>query len=203
MPALATTADGAYIYLALEDASGYPVIARCSRDDLSAFVAAYAPGAGSAGNVAAVPANADQMLFYGNFGSGVQVVSHVVSTGAETNISPSGLSTKVVNGLAVNPSDPNEIIVTVNTDQDILSTIDGGATWGTENGAVAFDPTALAVLWQSAEEYHIVYTAGQITSAAELRYSPNTGNTLLDATGANLAAADQVVGLEAGYAVAA
>lgn len=202
MPAITTTADGAYIYLALEQ-SGYPVIVRCTRDDPSTFESVYAPGAGTAGNVATVSGNPDLMLFYGNFGSGVQVVSHVPSTGAETNISPTGLTTQVVNALAVNPSDASEIIVSVNTDQDLLQTVDGGSNWITQNAAVAFDPTALAVLWQSADEYHVLYTAGQISSAAELRYSPNTGNTLLDATGAALGAADQVAGLEACYAVAA
>lgn len=205
MAAITTTADGEYIYLALES-GGNPVIVRCSRDDLSTFTLAYAPGSGSAANVAQVPGNADRMLFYGNFGSGVQVVSHVVSTGAETNISPTGLTTKVVNGLCVNPSDPNEIIVTVNTDFDLLQTTDGGATWETQNAAVGFDPAALAVLWQDEAEYHIVYLAGEIGGfyPPALRYSPNGGNTLQDITGPTLGGlALQEVGIEAVYAIAA
>lgn len=202
MSAIATSADGNYIYLALEDA-GNQVIVRCTRDDLATWAAVYAPGAGTAANVATVPGNPVMMLFYGHFGSGAQVISHVVSTGAETNISPAGLAAKVVNGLAVNPSDAAEIIITVNTDYDLLRTLDGGTTWETLNGVVGFDPTSLAALWQSEAEYHILYLAGQVAGSAALRYSPNTGEQLSDTTGAALAAASQVVGVEACYALAA
>lgn len=202
MSAIATTADGNYIYLALED-GGNQVIVRCPRADLTTFEAVYAPGSGTAANVATVAANPDSMLFYGHFGSGVQVVSHVVSTGVETNISPAGLADKVVNGLAVNPSDAAEIIITINTDYDLLGTIDGGATWETLNGVLGLDATALAALWQSEAEYHVLYLAGQVTGAAALRYSPNTGEKLSNITGAALAAASQVVGVEACYALAA
>lgn len=202
MAAGITTTDGAYIYMALENASGQPVIVRCAVDNLAAFTAVYAPGAGTAGNVINVPSNPDLMLFYGNFGSGVQVVRHVVSTGVETNISPTGLTTKVVNCLAVNPSNADEIIITVNTDQDLLWTDDGGVAWVTLNAALGFSATGLAVHWQSEEEYHIIYVAGQVTGVSALRYSPNTGDTLSDFTGATLNATADVSGLELGYATA-
>jgi hypothetical protein len=199
MSAITVSADGNYIFLALENASGQPVIARCAHADLSAWTAAYNPAAGTAANVAQVPGNADLMLFYGNFGSGVQVILHTVSSGANTNISPTGLTTKVVNGLAVNPSNADEIIITINTDQDLLRTIDAGANWVSLNAALGFNATALAVVWQAEIEKHRVYAAGQVTGAANLLYSPNSGTYFSNITGANLVAATNVAGLEVGY----
>ena len=67
MSAIATSAEGAYIFLALEDGSGFPVIVRALRSDLSTWSSAYSPGAGSAANGASVPPNSDKMLFYGYF----------------------------------------------------------------------------------------------------------------------------------------
>lgn len=150
MSSITTSADGAYIYLALENASGFPVIVRAGRDDLSTWTSVYAPGAGSAANVASVPSNSDKMLFYGYFGTGVQVLSHTISTAAEVNISPTGLTTKIVNALAVNPSDPNEIIIAVGTDQDLLRTINLGTAWTTLYAILGVNATGLAVRWSQA-----------------------------------------------------
>jgi hypothetical protein len=200
MSAIATSADGEYLFMACEDAStGFPVIVREARDTPGTFTAAYSPGAGAAANVAQVLGNPDQMLFYGNFGTDVVVIRHTVSTGANEDISPASLGAKVVNGLAVNPANADEIIITVNTDQDLLHTDDAGANWETYNAALGFDATALVVLWQVEAEYHLIYAAGQVTGAARLLYSPNNGAYLSNITGANLVAAANVVGLEAGY----
>lgn len=94
MASMCTNADGNYIFMALEDGSGFQIIAKASRSDLMTWEAVYSPGAGTAANVLPVPSNPDLMLFYGNFGSGVQVVKHTISTITNTNISPSGLTTK-------------------------------------------------------------------------------------------------------------
>lgn len=195
MAAIAVSQDGEAIFLALEDGSGYPVVAKCSRDDLATFTSVYAPGAGTACNVLATP-DPDVMYFYGNFGSGVQVVKHVVSTGAETNISPSGLTTKVVNALAVNPGDVNELWATVNTDQDLLHTIDSGTTWETLNNALGVNPTALLVLSTGTGEPPVIYVAGNDGADTLLLYSANGGTSFSDVAGANLAAVANIVGLE-------
>ncbi|GIK36576.1 MAG: hypothetical protein BroJett011_04090 [Chloroflexota bacterium] len=196
MAAIATSADGGYVFLALENESGQPIIVKASRDDLSAFSPAYNPAAGTAGNVASVQANADQMLFYGNFGSGVQVVLHTVSTGANTNISPGGLTTLVANCLAVNPSDPDEIWITVNNgaSSSLRRTLDAGATWEIM-AALGFEPTALAITWQSDYSLDRVVVAGH-TTTTELRYSPNEGAALADYAGAGLGAAANIVGVQ-------
>jgi hypothetical protein len=202
MASIAATADGAYVYMALENDSAQPVIVRAARPDnagdVMTFEEAYAPAAGTAGNVCQVPGNPDLMLFYGNFGSGVQVVLHTVSTGAEANISPAGLTTKVVNAAAVDPNDSDHIIICVNTDQDLLETRDAGTAWTTLNSALGFDTTALAVFWQTFPEYDIIYAVGQVTAAALLKYSPNSGASLSDITGGTMSTPD-VSSLELGY----
>lgn len=197
MAALAISADGEHIFVALEDGGGLPVILTATRSDLSTWVEAYAPGAGSAANVASVPSDADRMLFYGNFGNGVQVVSHVISASVETNISPTGLTTKVVNTLQVDPSEPLTIQITVSTDQDFLATYDGGTVWVTLNAALGFDATAQLALWAGSYDYDRSFLGGAVTGAAALRYSPNEGASLSDTTGAALdAAAVNIIGLE-------
>jgi hypothetical protein len=197
MASLATTSDGAYIYVALEDAAGLPVILRAARADLATWEIAYAPGAGSAANVAAVPSSADQMLFFGNFGTDVTVVSHVVSTAAETDISPASLGAKVVNTLQVDPSEALTIQVTVSTDQDFLATYDGGDNWTSLNAALGFDATAQLAFWAGDYDYDRSFLGGAISALSELRYTPNEGASLSDITGAGLGAAGTgVVGLE-------
>ena len=69
MSAIAVSADGNNIFLALENGLGQPVFAKTTRSDLSTWTTAFAPGDGTAANVASDPANIDQMYFYGNFGN--------------------------------------------------------------------------------------------------------------------------------------
>lgn len=193
MPAIATSSDGAYIFLALENASGFPVFLRAERDNLATWTSVYAPGVGTSANVASVPGNSDKMLFYGYFGSGVQVLSHTISTGAEVNISPTGLTTKIVNALAVNPSDPNEIIIAVGTDQDLLRTIDLGANWTSLYATLAFNATGLAVRWDDPDR---AFVAGYDGADVDLLYSPNAGAFFSDESGAALKAALNVTNIE-------
>ena len=197
MAAIAVSADGDNIYLALENASAQPVIVRATRPDTPgdpvSFIAAYNPGAGSAANVASVPGNPDKMLFYGYFGSGVQVVSHTISTGAEINISPAGLTTKVVNCLVSNPSDPNELAITVNTDQDLLHSTNLGTAWATLYATLAFNPTGLAMRWDDPDR---AFVAGYDGADVDLLYTPNQGDTFADVSGAALKAALNVTNVE-------
>lgn len=195
MSAIAVSQDGAAVFLALEDGSGNSVVVKCERDDLTTFTAAYAPGAGTAANVMAT-GDPEIMFFYGNFGSGIQVVEHVISTGVNTNISPSGLTTKVVNALAVNPSNASEIWVTVNTNQDLLGTIDGGATWDTLNAALGINPTALLVFWAGDYDDSRGFIGGTVAGVTELLYTPNEGGSYGDYAGAALDGAAAIVGLE-------
>jgi hypothetical protein len=197
MPAIATSADGAYVFLALENSSsGFPVVVKAARTDLATWAAAYEPGAGTAANVAMVPSNPDLMLFYGNFGSGVQVVRHTISTGANENISPAGLTTKIINSLAVNPSDAEEMWATVDTDQDLIHTLDGGSNWETLDGSLGLNATALAVLWSGAYVLDRGFIAGDNGTDLDLLYTPNEGASKADQAGATLGAAAGICSLE-------
>ena len=200
MPAIATTADGAYIYMALQDDDGFQVIVSAGRpasaDDAMSFAAVYAPGAGTAGNVATVPSDADKMLFYGYFGSGIQVLMHTVSTGAEVNISPAGLTTKVVNSLQVNPSNADEILITVDTNQDLLLTVDGGTIWTTLNAALSTNPTAMKTFWSGDYGPGMAYIAGNTGAAELLLWTPNDGSEVADIAGATLGAVTNIIGVE-------
>ena len=201
MAAIATTADGEYIYLALDlVSSGTPLILRCSRSSLATFTVVFLPVAGTACNILPDPSDPDRMLFYGNFAPDITVVSHVVSTDAETNISPPGLGANEVNCLAVDPNNPLEIWATVTGTQDLLRTIDGGANWTTLDNALGFDPTAMAILFGSETEYHIGYIAGDNLTDLDLLYTANEGAAFRDYAGAALGAETNICGVEIGLA---
>jgi len=198
MSAIAISSDGAVVFLALQNvATGDQIIAKASRGDLSAWSAAYSPGDGTSANVVMVPHDIDKMLFYGNFGTNVVVLSHTISTVANADISPVSLAAKVVNTIQSNPGDANEIVATVDTDQDMLRTGDLGATaWDVWEAALSFDATALWLLWSGLFYPHRFFAAGYDGANNDLLYSPNEGSSNSDFAGASLAAAGKITGVE-------
>lgn len=193
MPAIAITSDGKYIYLALENLSGVPIIVRCQQDDLATFEAAYQPGAGSAANVRQVPSNPNRMLFYGNFGSNVEVIEHTPSSGVNSDISPPSLGSNVVNGLDVNPNNENEILITVNGSQDLLRTTDKGDNWTTLNSNLGINPTAIAVVWPDSLK---LFIAGNTGSETRLLWSTDRGSSFTNQAGSALGAAANITNVE-------
>jgi len=146
MAAIATNADGTTVFMALERGSS-PVVLSAARTDLTTWTVVYEPGEGSAANVLPFLSDSDSMLFYGNFDTDVTVIKHTISTATNTDISPASLGAKVVNTAVINPSDSDEIIISVDTDQDLKHTSDGGTTWTDWDAALGFDATALWALW--------------------------------------------------------
>jgi hypothetical protein len=204
MSAIITSADGEYVFVALEDDSGNPLVIRATRPedagDAPTLAQAYAPGDGSAINVTQVQADADRMIFYGNFGTDVGIINHTISTVTNEDISPSSLGSEIVNCLVVNPSDSDEMICTIDTTQDLLYTSDGGANWAALNAsALGFAPTALTVIWGGGGEPNRIFVAGNDTSDEILFFSPNDGAELADVAGASLGAVANIAGIEAGY----
>jgi hypothetical protein len=197
MAAIATNADGNTLFLALEDGSGNPVIVSAARSDLTTWTAVYEPGAGSAANLVAVPSDADAMLFYGNFGTDVTVIKHTISTGTNTDISPSSLGAKEVNTLAVNPSNADEIVIGIDTDQDLEYTDDGGTTWTEWDNALGGDATALWVLWSGAYFPHRYFVGLDNATTLDILYSPNEGASDTDVSGATVGALTNISALEA------
>jgi len=159
------------IFMALEDGSALPLIVKSTLADPGTFSTVYEPGAGTAANVI-TSGDPDIVYFYGNFGSGVQVIKHTISTLTNTNKSPAGLTTKVVNGMDVNPDDANELWITVNTDQDLLKSTTGGTSWSSINAALGLNPTALKVIWPDSQK---ILVAGNDGTDTKLLYSTDGG----------------------------
>lgn len=196
MAAIATSADGSQIFLALEDGGGAQVVLKAARSALSTWTAAYEPGGGTAANVASVPEDSDAMLFYGNFGTDVTVIKHAITAGTNTDISPASLGAKVVNTLSVDPSNSDEIVITVDTDQDLKNTVDGGTTWTDWDAALGFSATALYTLWSGAYFPHRYFVAGDNTTTLDILYSPNEGSFSSDVSGATVGALTNISGLD-------
>jgi len=196
MPALATTADGNYVYAALETTGGTQIITRAARTDLSTWTAVYSPGGGTACNVVQMPSDEDLMVFYGNFGSGIGVIVHTVSTVTNTDKSPASLSTKVINTLTVNPDNADEMWCTVDTDQDLLYTPNGGDDWITLNAALGFNATGLATIYLTNRPDR-AYIGGNNGVTLDVLFTADSGATTTDKSGATLGAADGIVGIEA------
>jgi hypothetical protein len=195
MAAILYNADGTYIFMALET-GGFPVVVRSARDIPGTGTAVYSPGVGSACNIERANGNPDKMFFYGQFGSGVQVIEHIVSTEINTNISPSGLTTKIVNTLAVNPSNDSEIVISVGTDEDLLYTSDGGSNWSAWDATLGFDSTALWVFWSGLYIAHRYFTAGDNGLDLDLLYSPNEGVSSTNEESTALGAQANICSLE-------
>lgn len=192
MTAMTVTADGAYIFLALEDASGNQIVLRGKRSDLTDWQTAYRPLAGSAGNVAIVSSNPDTIFMHGNFDTDIVILTHTISTGANADLSPGTLGAKVCNTLKVNPSGVGEAWATINTDQDLIRTQDAGVTWPALDAVMGFDPTALDVLWSGGYALDRGFIAGKPASV-ELQYTPSEGADKQDLANAGLAAVANIV----------
>ncbi len=188
MTAMTVSSDGAYIFLALEEAvTGDQIIARCPRGTLTNWEEAYRPEAGSAANVAIIASNSDAVFMHGNFDTNVLILMHTISTETNTDLSPGTLGAKVCNTLEVNPSGVGEAWATINTDQDLIRTQDAGATWPALDAALGFDPTALDVLWSGGYALDRGFIAGKPASV-ELQYTPSEGADKQDQANAGLAA---------------
>lgn len=186
------TGNGFRVMVALEEATtGDQVILMARSTNLSQWGVIYNPGAGSAANVKGILSNEWGMFFHGNFNTDVVILLHVINptTGGETttDLSPASLGAKVANTMKVNPSGVGEAWATINTDQDLLRTIDAGSNWTALDAALGYDPTALEVLWSGANWPDRSFIAGKPASV-QLDYSPNELADKNDQASAALAA---------------
>jgi len=194
MAAITTSIDGDYIFIAAEN-GGNQIVLKAARTDLTTWTVIYSPGAGTANNVLQSP-DPDIVYFYGHFGTDIQVIKHTISGPTNTNISPTTLAAKVVNTMAVNPSDINELLVSVNTDQDLKYSSDGGTTWTDYDTALGFDATALWGLWSGQYAPNRYFVAGDAGATLDLLYSPNAGSSDTDVSGAALGAETNICNVE-------
>lgn len=185
----AVAISGEYIYLALQDGLGQPVVIRTTTGDPATFETVYNPLSGSAVNVKAA---GGYVFFYGDFGADVKIIRHTVADLTNTDISPASLGTAVVNALDVNPDNAGEIWCVVNTAQDLLRTINGGTAWTTKNSSLGLNATGLKVLWPNPDKILIVGNTG---SQTRLIYSSNQGNSFSDVSSSALHSAANIAAL--------
>lgn len=195
MPALIKTLDQLYIYVAIQIA-GDQVVSRAAVADLTTWETAYAPGGGSAGNVALIPGDPDSLLFYGHFGTDVQVVKHTISTGANVVLGLA-LGSDVVNCLEVNPGDPDHHYIAADNGE-VHVTYDGGASYDLVTSSVGISTFAgMRVIWGGQYTPDELIFAGD-NAGPTLIYTPNECVEVLDLTGAALGAVNAITGIDLG-----
>ena len=178
MPAYVLNSSGTTQFMAMEDGTGAQVVGSAPVGS-SFWARVYDPATGSSCNVQTVEADSGLMLFYGQFGTGVNVILHTVAGGINTDISIPGIGTTPVNCLSVNPGTALQMVTVDNVGQ-LRSTIDGGANW--VDGAVIIAEPAnwIKVKWAG------IYTAPRLMvalnngGAERLYYSPNGGASWQD-----------------------
>lgn len=201
--AIAPSSDGAYVFVALEEnTSGDQYVFSVTRPvtgSAPTVAPVYEPAGGSAAGVATVPGNPDKMLFFGNFGTDIGVIMHTISTGANTDISPSSIGTDVIIWAAVDPSDADHIVAINDTDSDLLETTDGGTTWTTLDASLPVTSVTGAFwLWSGAYFTDRGFIGGGDGVDEHLAYTPNEASGWREDTGANgLKSSDGIVGIDA------
>lgn len=201
MSAIEMTANGFRVIVALEEATtGDQVVLMARATNLPQWGLIYNPEAGSAANVKGIPSNEWGMFFHGNFDTDVVILHYVIdpTTGVDTvtDLSPASLGAKVANTMVVNPSGVGEAWATVDTDQDLLRTTDGGTTWPALDATLGYDATALDVLWSGANWPDRAFVAGKPASV-QLDYSPNELESKEDQASAALAATANICSIVA------
>lgn len=196
MSAIITNLDGDYIFVAAEaSATGNQVVLKAARSDLSTWAEVYAPAAGSACNVAQ-SGDSNIVYFYGNFGTDVVVIKHTVDAETNTDISPASLGAQIVNTMEADPSTTDNLVITVNTAQDLVASTDGGSNWSTWNAALGFNATALKMLWSGDYDLHRLFVAGDNLTDLDLLYSPNEGANTINMENAGLGAQANICSID-------
>jgi len=173
MSVLSSSIDSQFLFIALEDGSANQLIKRL-QISTEMFTTAFEPGAGSASNILQHPTDENFVYFYGQFGASVNVIKHTISSVTNTDISIP--ITNVINSLAVNPSDDQQLYAYANSNQSLYFTLDGGANWTVDNGAVGLSAvTQIITLWSTPPSPNRLFASGDDTVNAIINYTPNGG----------------------------
>lgn len=192
MASIITTPNGQFIFLALEQpvtgqrvvlyqAILFPLIE-------THFIALADSGAVGATNVAMIPDDPFKIIIHGDLDdTGISVYEYDIVLDTLTDRSPTGAAAgKPVNTLVINPIDGLEMICTVDGDQDLFHTINGGTSWTLLNGAIGLDATAIAAVFRTGL-FNEIFVAGHPVNQ-NLFYSDDGGTSLTDIADAGLAA---------------
>lgn len=196
--AIAVSADGAAIFLALQYASANTqVIFKVARptNGSPTVTRVYNPNAGGAANVAPTP-DSDKMIFFGNFGTDAGVILHAITAGTNTDRSPSSIGSDKIQPLKCNPGNADHWKAINKDDQDAIETDDSGATWTTLNAAIAVDAEAADWLFSGVYFPDRAFVGGDDGVDKALLYTPNDFSSTRDDADANLKAASAVLGID-------
>lgn len=201
MSMLKATADGAFLFIALEDdATGFQLIFKIVRPTSSTptTTLVYEPGGGSAGNITPTTDN-DLVIFNGNFNTDVGVIRHAITAGTNTDITPATIGADVIQPAEVDPNFTGGILVWNDTDSDLLETEDAGVSWTTlrsDAGLIAASSLGgMDVLFKGNFQDHNIYVVGDGGSGVKVYESLDKGTTLTALENAALNTAADVVGI--------
>jgi len=173
MSVLSTSTDEQFLFVALEDSAGLQLIKKLQVPSLT-ITDAFVAGAGTASNVLQHPTDEDFVYFYGQFGASINVIKHTISSVTNTDISIP--ITNVINSLAVNPSNDQQLYAYANSNQSLYLTIDGGTAWNVVNGGVGLSAiTQIITLWSIVPSPNRLFASGDDTINSIINYTPNGG----------------------------
>ena len=168
------TIDGQYLFIANSTTCGGTPIYTRFEIATSTFTEAFAPTSGSDGSILQHPTDADIVYFFGQFGGNTNIMRHDVGAGTNTSIGP--VTSQVITGLQVNPSDTEQLLCSVNVDEDILYTTDGGTIWTAWDVATGLPTmTDLITLWSMDPDLNRYFVSGDDGVETLIDYSPNEG----------------------------
>jgi hypothetical protein len=155
----------------------------------------YNPGSGTSSNVEKTR-DPDRMVFFGNFGTDIGVIDHVISTETNNDISPASVGAKLIQPLSADPGDINHIVAINRNDQDAIETIDGGSNWSTLNATLGQTVDAMDVGFFGQYVNDVGVIGGNDGADENLSYSPNEFASLREDTSAALKAVGSIVSID-------
>lgn len=195
--AFSPNVTGIYLFFAMENSTGDQKIVRIDRPTSTnpVFTVVYGPGGGSSANITRSK-NADEMLFFGNFGTDIGVIEHTISANSNADISPTSIGSDLIQPLQSDPSDSEHVIAINRTDQDAIETKDGGSNWSTLNAALGITVDAMAIGFFGPYLGEVALIGGNDGTDENLSYSPNSFTSLREDSGASLQAVGSIVSID-------
>ncbi len=196
--AMGVAQSGAFLFFALEDENtGNQIVLKVVRPTSTtpSTAVVYNPGSGSSGNIVSL-GDPDRMLFYGNFGTDIGVIDHVISSVTNNDISPTSIGAKLIQPLNPDLGDIDHIVAINRDDQDAIETTDGGSNWSTLNAAIVITADAMASFFHGQYFPGGSFIGGNDGVDERLSYTPNEFADLFEHSSAALQAVGSIVSID-------
>jgi len=176
---MSMSADGYFVYVALLDGTGKPIIFRVVYD-LESMMMIYNTGTGTWGGVKTDCTNSARVWVFGDFGAASKVLYSDDWGDNWTDVTDgSWAANEVVRPVLPSVYDPSDTIAILNTALDAWHTGDTGAVW-TKTGDIAFACHCGERDWMEERNLFI----GRLAAGANhLQFSPNRGVGWLERSG--------------------